>query len=84
MNITVSMNFKRISIDCFTSINFDDIDLDKNMIFVWFKDNIVGSIVLPNNEDVDINFWVNNREYKSFDNYQDFRKFYNEEYKNLV
>lgn len=82
MTINVSMSLKRLSINYFTSINFDELDFDKNMIFVWFKDNILGSIVLPNNEDIDIEFWVDGK-CKLFNNYEDFRKFYNE-YKNLV
>lgn len=84
MNINVSMNTKSLSINVLTSINFDDIDFEKNMIFVWRNDDISGSVVLPINEDIYIDFWINNSEYKSFNNYEDFRKFYNEEYKNLV
>ena len=83
MNINVSMKTKSISIDFFTSINFDDIDFDKSMIFVWLNDVIVGSVVIPIDNDMDIAFWVDD-ECKSFNNYDDFRKFYNEEYKNLV
>ena len=64
--------------------HFDDIDFDKSMIFVWLNDVIVGSVVIPIDNDIDITFWVDNTEYKSFNNYEDFRKFYNEEYKNLV
>ena len=82
MNISVSMNTKSLSIDFFTSINFDDIDFDKSMIFVWLNGVIVGSVVIPN--DIDMVFWIDNSEYKSFNNYEDFRKFYNEEHKNLV
>ena len=84
MTISVSMNTKSLSIDFFTSINFDDIDVDKSMIFIWFDDVIVGSVVIPIDNDIDIVFWIDNSEYKSFNNYEDFRKFYNEEYKNLV
>lgn len=84
MTINVSMNTKSLSIDVFTSINFDDIDFDKNMIFVWLNDVIVASVVIPMDTDIYIDFWINDREYKSFNNYEDFRKFYNEEYKNLV
>ena len=84
MTINVSMKTKSISINVFTSINFDDIDFDINMIFVWRNEDIAGSIVLPINEDIHIDFWIDNSEYKSFDNYQEFRTFYNEEYKNLV
>ena len=84
MNINVSMKTKSIGIDFFTSINFDDIDFDRSMIFVWLNDVIVGSIVIPNNEDIDITFWVDNNECKTFNNYEMFRKVYNEEYKNLV
>lgn len=84
MTINVVMNAnKRLSINYFTSINFDDIDFDKNMIFIWINDVIVGSVVLPINEDIYIDFWINNSEYKSFNNYEDFRIFYNK-YKNLV
>ena len=83
MNISVSMNTKSLSIDFFTSINFDDIDFDKSMIFVWLNGVIVGSVVIPIDNDIDIDFWVND-ECKSFNNYDDFRKFYNEEHKNLV
>ena len=83
MTISVSMNTKSLSIDFFTSINFDDIDVDKSMIFVWLNGVIVSSIVLPNDEDIDITFWIDD-ECKSFNNYEEFRKFYNEEYKNLV
>ena len=84
MIINVSMKTKSISIDCFTSINFDDIDFGNNVFFVWLNDVIVGSVVIPIGEDIHIDFWVNNSEYKSFNNYEDFRKFYNEEYKNHV
>ena len=84
MNINVSMKTKSIGIDFFTSINFDDIDFDRSVIFVWLNDVIVGSIVIPNNEDIDITFWVDNNECKTFNNYEMFRKVYNEEYKNLV
>lgn len=84
MTISVSMNTKSLSIDFFTSINFDDIDVDKSMIFIWLNDVIVGSVVIPIDNDIDIVFWIDNSEYKSFNNYEDFRKFYNEEYKNLV
>lgn len=83
MNISVSMNTKSISIDFFTSINFDNIEFDKSMIFVWLNDVIVASVVIPIDNDIDIDFWVND-EYKSFNNYEDFRKFYNEENKNHV
>ena len=83
MTINVSMKTKSISINVFTSINFDDIDFDINMIFVWRNEDIAGSIVLPINEDIHIDFWVDD-ECKSFNNYENFRKFYNEEYKNLV
>lgn len=83
MNISVTMNTKSLSIDFFTSINFDDIDFDKSMIFVWLNGVIVGSVVIPIDNDIDIDFWVND-ECKTFNNYEDFRKFYNEEYKNLV
>lgn len=83
MIISVSMKNKNLSINFFTSINFDDIDFDRSMIFVWLNGVIVGSIVLPNDEDIDIAFWVDD-ECKSFNNYEEFRKFYNEEYKNLV
>ena len=83
MNINVSMKSKSIGVDFFTSINFDDIDFDRSMIFVWLNDAIVGSIVLPNNEDIDITFFADN-ECKSFNNYEEFRKIYNEKYKNLV
>ena len=84
MTINVSMDRKSLSINVFTSINFDDIDFDRSMIFLWLNGDIVGSIVLPNDEDIHIDFRINNSEYKSFDNYEDFRKFYNKEYKNLV
>ena len=84
MTISVSMNTKSLSIDFFTSINFDDIDVDKSMIFIWLNDVIVGSVVIPNDNNIDIVFWIDNSEYKSFNNYEDFRTFYNEEYKNLV
>ena len=84
MNISVSMNTKSLSIDFFTSINFDDIDFDKSMIFVWLNGVIVGSVVIPIDNDIDMVFWIDNSEYKSFNNYEDFRKFYNEEHKNLV
>lgn len=83
MNISVSMNTKSISIDFFTSINFDNIEFDKSMIFVWLNDVIVASVVIPIDNDIDIDFWVND-ECKSFNNYEDFRNFYNEEHKNLV
>lgn len=83
MNISVSMNTKSISIDFFTSINFDNIEFDKSMIFVWLNDVIVASVVIPIDNDIDIDFWVND-ECKSFNNYEDFRKFYNEENKNHV
>ena len=83
MNINVSMNTKSISIDFFTSINFDNIEFDKSMIFVWLNDVIVASVVIPIDNDIDIDFWVND-ECKSFNNYEDFRNFYNEEHKNLV
>ena len=83
MTINISMKTKSLSINVFTSINFDDIDFDKSMIFVWLNDVIVGSIVLPNDEDIDIDFWVDDK-CKSFNNYEDFRKFYNTEYKNLI
>lgn len=83
MTINVSMKTKSISINVFTSINFDDIDFEKSIIFVWRNDDIAGSIVLPNDEDIYINFWIDD-EFKSFNNYEEFRKFYNEEYKNLV
>lgn len=83
MNINVSMKSKSISINVFTSINFDDIDFDKDVIFVWRNEDIAGSIVLPSFENIYIDFWVNDDECKSFANYKDFRKFYNE-YKNLV
>ena len=83
MNISVSMNTKSISIDFFTSINFDNIEFDKSMIFVWLNGVIVGSVVIPIDNDIDIDFWVND-ECKTFNNYEDFRKFYNEEHKNLV
>ena len=82
MTINVSMKTKSLSIDCFTSINFDDIDFDKNVIFIWKNGNIAGSIVLPSFENIGIDFWIND-ECKSFANYKEFRKFYNE-YKNLV
>lgn len=84
MTISVSMNTKSLSIDFFTSINFDDIDVDKSMIFIWLNDVIVGSVVIPIDNDIDIDFWIDKSEYISFNNYEDFRKFYNEEYKNLV
>ena len=84
MRINVSMNTKSLSIDFYTSINFDDIDVDKGMIFVWLNDVIVGSVVIPIDDDIDIVFWIDNTEYKSFNNYENFRKFYNENYKNLV
>lgn len=83
MNINVSMNTKSLSINVFTSINFDDIDFDRSMIFLWRNDDIAASVVLPINEDIHIDFWVND-ECKSFNNYEDFRKFYNEKNKNLV
>lgn len=83
MNINVSMKTKSISINVFTSINFDDIDFDKSMIFVWRNEDIAASIVLPINEDIHIEFWIDYSEYKSFDNYEEFRQFYYE-YKNLV
>lgn len=81
MTINVSMNTKTLSIDVFTSINFDDVDFDKNMIFIWLNDVIAGSVVIPIDEDIFIDFWIDKREYKSFNNYEEFRKFYNE-YKN--
>ena len=84
MTINVSMKTKSLSINVFTSINFDDIDFDKNMIFVWLNGVIVGSVVIPINEDFYIDFWINDREHKLFINYEDFLKFYNENYKNLV
>ena len=83
MTINVSMKTKSISINVFTSINFDDIDFDKNMIYVWKNGDIAGSIVLPSFENVDIDFLIDKSEYKSFNNYEEFRKFYNE-YKNHV
>ena len=84
MTINVSMKTKSLSIDYYTSINFDDIDFDKNMIFVWRNNDIVASVVIPMYTDIYIDFWINLIEYKSFNNYEDFRKFYNTEYKNLV
>ena len=60
------------------------VDFDKSMIFVWRNGVIVGSVVIPINEDIYIYFWINNSEYKSFNNYEEFRKFYNEKYKNHV
>ena len=84
MTINVSMKTKSISINVFTSINFDDIDFGKNIIFVWRNDDISASIVLPNYEDIHIDFWIDNSKYQSFDNYQEFRIFYNEEYKNHI
>lgn len=84
MTINVSMISKSLSINFFTSINFDDIHFDKYIIFVWRNNDIAGSVVLPNDEDVHIDFWINDREFKSFNNYEEFRKFYNEKYKNLV
>ena len=83
MTINVSMNTKSLSIDVFTSINFDNIEFDKNMIFIWLNDVIVGSVVIPF-DDIYIDFWIDNSKYKSFDNYKEFRKFYNEEYKNHI
>lgn len=83
MNINVSMKTKSISVNVFTSIDFDDIDFNKNMIFVWLNGVVVGSVVIPIDEDVYIDFWLDNSEYKSFNDYEDFRNFYNE-YKNLV
>lgn len=82
MTIKVSMKTKSLSINVFTSINFDDIDFDRSMFFVWLNGVIVGSIVLPNDEDIHIDFWIDDK-CKSFNNYEEFRKFYNE-YKNLV
>lgn len=84
MTINVSMKTKSISINIFTSINFDDIDFDKNMIFVWSNDDIAGSVVLPINEDIHIDFWIDDSEYKSFNNYDKFRTFYYAKYKNHV
>ena len=84
MNIELSMKTKRISINVFTSINFDDIDFGKNMIFIWNNYNIVGSVVIPFDSDIYIDFYTDNGKYKSFDNYEEFRTFYYEEYKNLV
>lgn len=83
MTIGVSTKTKSISIDFFTSINFDNIDFDKSMIFIWLNDVIVASVVIPIDNDIDIAFWVDN-ECKTFNNYEEFRKIYNEEYKNLV
>ena len=83
MNISVSMKTKSICIDFFTSINFDVIDFGRSMILVWLNDVIVGSIVLPSNEDIDITFWADDK-CKLFNNYEEFRKIYNEKYKNLV
>ena len=83
MTINVSMNTKSLSIDVFTSINFDNIEFDKNMIFIWLNDVIVGSVVIPF-DDIHIDFWIDNSKYQSFDNYQEFRIFYNEEYKNHI
>lgn len=80
MTISVSMKTKSIAINFFTSINFDDIDFDKSMIFVWLHGVIVSSIVIPNDEDIDITIWEET-DFKSFNNYEEFRKFY---YKNLV
>ena len=83
MNIELSMKTKSISINVFTTINFDDIDFGKNMIFVWRNEDIAGSIVLPSFENIDVTFWADG-ECKSFNNYKDFRVFYNSEYKNHV
>lgn len=80
MKISVSTKTKSISIDFFTSINFDDIDFDKSMIFVWLNDVIVASVVIPINNNIDIVFWADD-ECKSFNNYEEFRKIYNEEYR---
>lgn len=80
MVISVSMKTKSIAINFFTSINFDDIDFDKGMIFVWLNGVIVSSIVIPNDKDIDITIWEET-DFKSFNNYEEFRKFY---YKNLV
>lgn len=83
MTINVSMKTKSISINVFTSINFEDIDFYENMFFLWLNDVIVGSVVIPF-EDIHIDFCTDNSEYKSFNNYDEFRKFYNAEYKNHV
>ena len=80
MVISVSMKTKSIAINFFTSINFDDIDFDEGMIFVWLNGVIVSSIAIPNDEDIDITIWEET-DFKSFNSYEEFRKFY---YKNLV
>ena len=83
MTINVSIKTKSLSIDCYTLINFDDVDFDKNMIFVWRNKEIVASVVIPMLDEVYIYFWIDDSKCKSFNKYEDFRKFYNE-YKNLV
>lgn len=44
VNIRISTEFKKITINYTMTINYDELDVEKYMLFIWKNDNIVGSM----------------------------------------
>ena len=78
MNIRISREFKTINVDFFASINFDWLDMQSNMIFIWKNDEIVGNIVFPFEYDYTIEI-----DEKKFNSYLDFKTYTYKNDKNL-
>lgn len=74
-DIRISTCFKKITIDYSVSINYDTLDMDEFMLFIWKNDSIVGNICFISQ--IKYNFEIvtkNGTEY--FHSYDEVKKYF--------
>ena len=78
MNIIISRNDKKIMVDFFTTINFDWLDMQANVVFIWKDNKIIGHITFPFEWEYTIEI-----DDKKFNSYLDFKNYTFKNDKNL-
>lgn len=74
MSIRISSKLKMIIINCISTINYDELDLRENIIFMWKDNIIVGTITIIPTIEYEFEF-VSDTGYQYFLNYENFKKY---------
>ena len=77
MKISISGNTKKVTIDFYTSINFDFLDCSEHTMFIWKNNSIVASVTLDPDNDYSISYIFNNKR-QFFSSLLDLNDFLNE------
>lgn len=74
MSIRISSKLELITINCISTINYDELDLRENIIFIWKNNIIVGTITIIPAIEYEFEF-VSDTGYQYFLNYENFKKY---------